>query len=421
MKNFTVVIILFLFILPVFSEEELPDIKQADEYYSQGKIKEAEEIYNPLCQKDPKNYDAQMGHSRCALIMNHLGCAFRYSKNASELKPAEREPKEILAAVYYRTGKFDKAAELFKELGKESLSKKLAGFQGTEPYKPASEKKETTIKLESIESYPIIKVTVNGKHEGRFILDTGVSETVIEKSFSKKIKAETYGTDKDILFNEKDISFEHGKIKSLKVGEITLEEIPVYVMDFNQLPLKALSKDKIDGIIGYGFLSNFIVSIFPSGNEITFKMSTTQEEYTAFNDSLKSGNYKSMGFFLAPGNEMLTPVKMNGEEIGLLKVDTSAQGSGVVIGWKAAEQIGLESELKMKGTTYHSDIQKTIIAETVSTGEYELKKIETTIRDYSIYENKYSFAINGLISWNYFKGKETVFDFIGMRILINNQ
>ncbi|HDS09702.1 MAG TPA: hypothetical protein ENN73_05680 [Firmicutes bacterium] len=418
MKKIIILFLLCFFSFTVFSSEAESDINKADEYFSQGKIHEAEEIYNKLCQSSPTNYAAQLGHSRCALLMNHLGCAFRYGKNASDLKPSETEPRENMAVAYYRLGRFDKASEIYSGLGRKVLIKKLNSFKGLEPYKIDSDEVRTTIKLETAEPFPVIKVSVNGDYEGLFILDTGTPETVLDKNFAKRVKADTFGKEKGTIFGKDNISFEHGKIDTIRIGGMTVSNIPVYTADFSKLFRETSGSMKIEGILGYGFLSNFILYASPLSGEISLRTVSTEDEYKSFSEEIDPADYFTVPFFLTRGNEMVTGTRLNGELCVFFKVDLGQPGIGISVEKNAVQESQIEYDLT---ETTSQKVPVNIsegIAESLEFGEIKLNRIKVRITDLGSIVNKYPFPINGVIGWEYFKSNETIFDFIGMRILV---
>ncbi|MCK4665098.1 aspartyl protease family protein, partial [Candidatus Dependentiae bacterium] len=310
-------IIMMMFTIPVFSHEDDHEddhedvnvkgtINDAETYFAQGEFEKAGAIYKAINKKDPKNYEAQIGHSRCAILKNHLGCAFRYSNKALELKPDNIEPKYNLAKIYYRVGKFDKALPYFKELKNEVMITKLEGFYDLKPFEISPESTTAEVKFISMEPVPIIEISINGNKKEKFIIDTGVKETLLDVSYAKEIRAKFSVNETGPLLSSKEVTFGHGILESIKIGNITVKNVPIHVVNFENVKLNKLTDEGVKGILGVSFLSNFIFTIDPINELFILRYIDSQEEFKTFNEAIEKSNAKIAPFYLTLENEVIS-------------------------------------------------------------------------------------------------------------------
>jgi hypothetical protein len=105
--------------------------------------------------------------------------------------------------------------------------------------------------------HPFITVTVEGK-KCRFLIDTGASKSVIDKSFyetklarkMKVLKQETTGLHSTVMESYT------GTLKTLKIGDLNISKYFVAGVDLSHVnsTYKKMKIKKIDGILGSDLL-----------------------------------------------------------------------------------------------------------------------------------------------------------------------
>lgn len=124
-------------------------------------------------------------------------------------------------------------------------------------------KKKVSIPFETHNNLIVIPVTLNEKHRLKFILDTGVRNTIfIDKKLTDKLEFEyereikLYGAGDSIPLK----AFVTGEV-SLSMPGIKSEGISTVVLEKDILQLEHHLGIKIHGLIGYDIFSRFIVKI----------------------------------------------------------------------------------------------------------------------------------------------------------------
>jgi len=99
----------------------------------------------------------------------------------------------------------------------------------------------------------IIKASLNGK-ESKFIVDTGASQSVIDKATAASLGSRPLSTF-SITAGSQAVPLSYTNVPSLTIGDITFYDIPVLVTDLSHIG------EKPSGLIGANILRRFLVTI----------------------------------------------------------------------------------------------------------------------------------------------------------------
>ena len=128
----TVVTILASLILleSAWATDSQAGLKSAARLFSSGEFSRAAKAYRGILAKNPNEQTAVLRLGQIALLENRWEDAEKRLTVAARLGPddplsGDKEPKRLLAELYYRELRFQKAAPLFRELGNEGMARKL--------------------------------------------------------------------------------------------------------------------------------------------------------------------------------------------------------------------------------------------------------------------------------------------------------
>lgn len=128
---------------------------------------------------------------------------------------------------------------------------------------------KVTVPMEILKSKHIaVEIKVNGKGPYRVIFDTGSPVTLLgnriaqEAGLISKDQART-----PALFGARGM----GTAKTLAIGELVVENMPVMVMDHPALRAAARALGPLDGIVGYPFFSRYRTTFDYQASTITFE------------------------------------------------------------------------------------------------------------------------------------------------------
>ena len=138
-------------------------------------------------------------------------------------------------------------------------------------FKFAGNTKKQDIPFQLIKNLIIIPLYINGLGPYNFLLDTGVTQTIItDTTFVKRLNLKNYnmikvqgygfGTEVEALFTRE---------LSITVGKATINNVPTAIFKRDIFDLSSYLGIPIHGIIGYYFFNSFIVKINYKGNKLT--------------------------------------------------------------------------------------------------------------------------------------------------------
>jgi predicted aspartyl protease/tetratricopeptide (TPR) repeat protein len=111
-----------------------------------------------------------------------------------------------------------------------------------------------TVPFEYTGNEILVKVRINNGPEQKFILDTGASQSVLDKSAAQALGPYPVSTF-SVTSGSKAVPLSYTKVSSLALGDIMLNEIPVLITDLSKV------QDHPAGLIGANILRRFAVTI----------------------------------------------------------------------------------------------------------------------------------------------------------------
>jgi len=211
----------------------------------------------------------------------------------------------------------------------------------------------------SISGVPIIEVMVNGKKQN-FWIDTGAEMSVLASDIAKKCRVREYRDDIVQMGTSTEIVIDSwpGVIDELRIGDITIENHPIIVIDKSNLEFRLFKIFKligIDGILGWNAIMNLSM-------EIDYKngLTTIKKPEKDFNPE---PNFHYAGVpFLSLTDTLGTPFnfffdtganKSSLYEPSLLKVDTlHASHSKSIVGGAGGGQMIKHLELPQQAFVF---------------------------------------------------------------------
>ena len=101
MRNFVFIIITVFFAIPLFAQEESPDVRAGNKMYKAGKFTDAEIAYRKGLQKNPKSFEANYNLGNALFKQGKFADALEQYKASLAF---ETENKEKIAATFHNTG-----------------------------------------------------------------------------------------------------------------------------------------------------------------------------------------------------------------------------------------------------------------------------------------------------------------------------
>ncbi len=115
-----------------------------------------------------------------------------------------------------------------------------------------------TIPFEFIANEIVLKVRLNNQSDHRFILDTGASQTVLDKSIAGTLGPSSVA-DFSITAGAKAVPLSYTTLRSVTIGDVAVDNVSALITDLSTFA-KALG-ERPGGLIGSNILRRFLVTI----------------------------------------------------------------------------------------------------------------------------------------------------------------
>jgi hypothetical protein len=399
-----------------------PENAPVEALFKAGKFAEAEPLYAAITNKDGKDYHSTVRLGYLALLCNRLDDAQKWLEKALELSPATMPAKHLLAEVFYRRDNFQRAAPLLREVGREAMAKKLESFQGSKPYDVQAASPETLLKFVATDPLPLLRVRVNGSKEVNFFIDTGAAEVVLDTQFAKQVGAKIYGDETGRFAGGRRAAYQHGRVDSLKLADVTLSNLPVHIMDTRRFA-GVFGGKRVDGIIGTILLRHFISTIDYPGGRLLLQQKTKENQARLDREALQSGTIV-VPFWMAGDHFMVAWGTLDQSNPVLLFVDTGLAGGGVTCAESLLKEAAIDLAEDQAGEGLGGGGKVKVVpflVKELSLGAAKEHDVRGLFTGPFPLEYAHGFRIGGIISHGFFRPYALTFDFAGMRLILKRE
>jgi predicted aspartyl protease len=400
--------------------DALPSLQRADALFKAGKFAEADRAYARLVRQDPRSYRAVARLGYLALLSNRLDDARQRLEDAIRLQPSEAAPKLLLAEVFFRRDDFARAAPLLRASGQEARAKQLESFKGLTPYEVQARTGHTSLRFVATDPLPVLRVRVNGGPDVNFFIDTGASEVVLDTEFAKEAGAKLFGSLPGTFAGGKQANVQLGRIDSLTLGEFTVKNVPVMVVNTRQFSWPVFGGRRVDGILGTVLFYHFLTTLNYPGGELVLRRDA-KKSLAALEKEAGGGNSVAVPFWMAGDHYMVAWGRIDKAPPALLFVDTGLAGAAVTLAESAIKEAGIQLTQKEAGEGLGAGGKVKVVPFVVR--ELSLGKVtERNVRGVYLgsfpLEDAMGFRIAGIISHGFLRPYALTFDFRGMRLFL---
>jgi hypothetical protein len=406
------------FAIKIFAQTTSEDKVSGEKLFMEGKFEKAELHYKNVLNSDSKNFDALLRLGNISLLKNKHLDAEKFLIDALALKPKNKEAMQLLAEVYYRQDKFEKAAPFFGNLGEDAVAKKLESFKGVVPYQVDEEFEIAHIKFVDTDPLPLIEVEVNDQ-PANFIIDTGGSEVYVDPKLLKEAGGVDFGTTMGLYGGGKQALTGHGKIDKLTMADLTIRNVPVHILDTTRFSAATEGHD-VHGIIGTVLFYHFIPTIdYPAG-----KLILQRKTPGALKALENVAGQIVIPFWMAGDHFIVSWGRVNDGEPQLFFVDTGLAGGGFVPSESTFKESGIQlTQEGFEGIGGGGNVSVVpFVVQKLSLGEAVEKNITGFYGPFPPQlELREGFRIGGIISHQFFRSYSVTFDFEGMRLFLRKK
>ena len=269
----------------------------------------------------------------------------------------------------------------------------------------------TELSFEGVESRPILKVRVNGGKEYlRFVLDTGSGMSVISDVTAKKLglRPVARGGMARAVGGGGKFEIVYGFISSLDVGEVRVENVPVYIRHFFD------DKVPVDGYLGLSVISRFVASV--DYGENSFKLSRDGGGQKSKDDATAlSGEALEIPVRTTSSGFLSGEVQVEGVQQPLnFIIDTGA--SITVVSERLVEQEDLATyveptRMRVFGAAGVAEDVKRVMLPRISIGSFVREQVSAAVLDMEPLNETTGFTQSGILGGNFLKHFRVSFDF----------
>ena len=368
---------------------------------------------------------------------NRLESAIRGLRRASSLAPNEPDYIFSLGQTAARTERFKEAAdayERFLSVAPKTDAERRARIRGLVDFLRYLGKQNslyvlgganrTVIPMELPDTRPILLVRINGgKTPLRFVLDTGSGMSVVSEETAKKLglRPVARGGMARAVGGGGRFEIVYGFLSSIEIGDVRVENVPVYVRHFfdDKLP--------VDGYLGLSVISKFIASVDYGASKFTLARHRESLNDDPWSTVYRSDRVSPDPSRAVPAGAIEIPVRttssgflsgevrLDGVEKPLnFILDTGA--SVTVVSEKLAafdELSGYTDAGRMRvfGAAGVTDNVKTLILPRIMIGTLSQEKVSAAVLDMEPVNETAGFRQSGILGGNFLKYFRISFDF----------
>ncbi len=280
----------------------------------------------------------------------------------------------------------------------------------------------SVLPFDAVDYRPIIKVRINGGKELRFVLDTGSGMSVLSEETARKVGVRAVARGGYALAVGGGGRFEivYGYLTSIDVGEVHIENVPVYIRHFYE------EREPVDGYLGISALGRLITTVDYGARRLTLnrqRSSETADLATVINRPGKNDN--SAPTEARPGVE----VPMRTTSSGFLSGEVAIEGiqrplnfifdtgaTTTVLSEKLAaldEAQGFiqKGRMRVVGAAGIAENVKMALLPKLAVGTYTRQNIDAAVLDLEPVNETSGFQQSGILGGNFLRYFRVVFDF----------
>lgn len=250
-------------------------LKYARTNYSLGNFNKAEKLVLPLIKDKNPDPEAML----LAAEINYVNG--KYSESESYYNALLKDHKKThgmqaeagLQMVYYQTGQFNKAKDLFtdqKDLENPILDM-MKAFEDAKPYDIDWDgKTSTTIPFAKSGAGVYVPIEVNGVKMNAFV-DTGADGLTIDQEKASELGIESVSETEGQFAGGKTSKIGFGRTDKLKLGAVDIKNVPTMLGSFEAWKDDPNFQEagNVHAVIGTNVLKQFIPTIDYLGKELT--------------------------------------------------------------------------------------------------------------------------------------------------------
>jgi Aspartyl protease/Tetratricopeptide repeat len=427
MRRRHAVLALWIMLAPFKLAAQAPSTVSADQLFKAGKFTEAQAQYAQIAADHPSDYHAVFSLGRIALLSNKLDDAEKWLTRATRLKPDETDPRVMLAEVFYQLDDFQNAVAALNGIDVSNNQLIISqypflnvalfrSFAGQTPYELHGSGRKTVVKFLQTDPLPLVSVQINDGPDVTFFIDTGGSTVVLDTDFAKELGVPQFGMVKGTFAGGQTAEVGLGRIDSIKLGQWTVQNLPVGILPLRQLDLGG--GYRIDGTIGTTLFYHFLATMdYPNGQLVLRRKNMRSPRRLAE----VSRDSAVVPFWIAGDHFMVGWGQVENLPPSLLFVDSGLVGAGTKLAESVIKAAGIVLEQDRAETGAGGGGTLTIVPYVVnhiSLGKVQEENVQGVFDGPFPWENSFGFFLAGMVGHEFLRPYAVTFDFENMEIFL---
>ena len=400
-----------------------------------GNFRDSVEEFRTALSLDKDDSLAVAGLAMVDFYENRLDLSIRALRRAVSLSPDEPDFIFNLGQATARSELYREAADAYERflmIAPKTDSDRRARIRGLidflrylgrqgSLYIPSG-RDNTVVSFVSFDSRPILTVRVNGQKDPlRFVLDTGSGMSVISDSTAQRlgIRPVARGGLARAVGGGGKFEIVYGFLDSLEVGEVKMENVPVYIRRFFD------DNTPVDGYLGLSMISKFITAV--DYGQRTFTLMRQRQSGTL--GLLPTPPASDQPPAITSQNAAAVEIPVRTTSSGFLSgevylkgiekplnfiIDTGASIS--VVSEKLAEVEELSNystptRMRVFGAAGVAEDVKTMLLPSVMLGTFTREKVNVAVLDLESVNETAGFIQDGILGGNFLRHFRVAFDF----------
>jgi len=316
-------------------------VKQADGAYEQGDFGRARPLYETALASAPESQHVLERLAFIRFFSAEYAEAIPDFRKVAELDPLKRRVMlAYVASAQYLMRDYAAAAATLEDVGDLNLlnAEQVRLLAEEPPYEVSATADQAVLPFLQLDPLPVVEIEVNSERIS-VLIDTGGAQLILDSEFADQVGVRPVSEHEVKGFaGGKTGSVSYGITQSVRLGEIELRRVPVWV-----LPTRRFSSDfgrRIDGILGTEILRQFLPTLDYIDRRLILRLKT--EEHLA---QVRSMEPKARVPFVIDGIHcMYAPCSINGKGPVLMYFDSGMaddEGACLSLMSAALEDLGL--------------------------------------------------------------------------------
>jgi hypothetical protein len=298
--------------------------RHATRLFVDGRYLEADRLLSELAELTPEDrHQIALRRAQIGMLSDRIDQVEAQLDIAREVYGRHLYFVSLQADAAIRKGDLGAAAALLRLLGRHARAEHLEGFDG-EWYRVETLSADA-VTMQGGLALPLVQVSVNG-HDGRFVLDTGTGDCLLDQGFALRADIEHGQLDQASFAGGRVGHWQLGRIDRLDLGGSCFRNLPAMAAPLGDAFRHGFSGTAVDGIIGSGLLRAV------GGAEIDYHGARLRLGAPGLKDAEP--------LWIAGSHYPLTPCRVNGGPESSWFIDSGMSGIGLACSDSAAKRHG---------------------------------------------------------------------------------